>query len=397
MPLKVNYPQSQVLIGVKMIKKDIAIYKASLDNDELNQIRSVLESKNDLSKVLEFEEKMKDFIGAKHAIATATSTAAIHLALSAIKLKRGDKILMSVNSFVNLPEVVRHFDAEPVFIDINMEDMNIDVNKFEQALAENKSKKLRGAIITFVAGQTPDLDRIYDISKKYGIILIEDCRSALGVTYNGKKVGNLRADMTIFSTNPSNSKYAISRSGVIVTANEEIANRAKLLRTHALTTTYDSYGNLDYVYDVVDIGHKYDLSELDAAYALAQLNKTEKFIKRRKEIAKLYEKRLSGVKHITILDHKDEHIFTQFIIKVSRNRDAFARALKDRGVATGLNYIPLHLLSYYKTKYSIKITAFSNALNNYQQILSLPMYAGLSDDEVKYVCDQVIDVASEWV
>lgn len=380
-----------------MANKNIAIYKATIDNEELNQIRSVLESKNDLSKVLEFEESMKKFIGAKYAIATATSTAAIHLALSAIKLKRGDKILMSVNSFVNLPEVVRHFDAEPIFIDINMEDMNIDVNKFEEALAENDSKKLRGAIITFVGGQTPDLDRIYDIAKKYGIILIEDCRSSLGATYDGKRVGNLRADMTIFSTNPSNSKYAISRSGVIVTNNDEIAARAKLLRTHALTTTYDSYGNLDYVYDVVDIGHKYDLSELDAAYALAQLNKTEKFIKRRKEIAKLYEKRLSGVKHITILPHKEEHIFTQFIIKISRNRDAFARALKERGVSTGLNYIPLHLLSYYKTKYSIKITAFSNALNNYQQILSLPMYAGLTDEEVNYVCDQVISVASEWI
>ena len=377
--------------------KNIAIYKASIDNEELNQIRSVLESKNDLSKVIEFEENMKKFIGAKYAIATATSTAAIHLALSAIKLKRGDKILMSVNSFVNLPEVVRHFDAEPIFIDINMEDMNIDINKFEEALAVNDSKKLRGAIITFVAGQSPDLDRIYDIAKKYGIILIEDCRSSLGATYNGKKVGNLRADMTIFSTNPSNSKYAISRSGIIVTNNEDIAARAKLLRTHALTTTYDSYGNLDYVYDVVDIGHKYDLSELDAAYALAQLNKTEKFIKRRKEIAKLYEKRLSDVKHITVLDHNDEHIFTQFIIKISRNRDAFARALKERGVSTGLNYIPLHLLSYYKTKYSIKITAFSNALNNYQQILSLPMYAGLTDEEVNYVCDQVISVASEWI
>ncbi|MDX9900281.1 MAG: DegT/DnrJ/EryC1/StrS aminotransferase family protein [Aliarcobacter sp.] len=377
--------------------KNIAIYKASIDNEELNQIRSVLESKNDLSKVIEFEENMKKFIGAKYAIATATSTAAIHLALSAIKLKRGDKILMSVNSFVNLPEVVRHFDAEPIFIDINMEDMNIDVNKFEEALAVNDSKKLRGAIITFVAGQSPDLDRIYDIAKKYGIILIEDCRSSLGAIYKGKKVGNLRADMTIFSTNPSNSKYAISRSGIIVTNNEDIAARAKLLRTHALTTTYDSYGNLDYVYDVVDIGHKYDLSELDAAYALAQLNKTEKFIKRRKEIAKLYEKRLSDVKHITVLPHNDEHIFTQFIIKISRNRDAFARALKERGVSTGLNYIPLHLLSYYKTKYSIKITAFSNALNNYQQILSLPMYAGLTDEEVNYVCDQVISVASEWI
>ncbi len=377
--------------------KNIAIYKATIDNDEFNQIKSVLDSKNDLSKVLEFEDGIKKYIGAKYAIATATSTAAIHLALSAIKLKRGDKILMSVNSFINLPEVVRHFDAEPIFIDINMEDMNIDIDKFEEALANNDSKKLRGAIITFIGGQAPDLDRIYDIAQKYGIILIEDCRASLGATYKGKKVGNLRADMTIFSTNPSPSKYAISRSGVIVTNNEEIANRAKLLRTHALTTAYDSYGNLDYVYDVVDIGHKYDLSELDAAYSLAQLNKTEKFIKRRKEIAKLYEKRLANVKHVTILPHKDEHIFTQFIIKISRNRDAFARALKERGVATGLNYIPLHLLSYYKTKYSIKITAFPNALNNYQQILSLPIYAGLTDEDVNYVCDQVIEVASQWV
>ncbi|MCT7638377.1 DegT/DnrJ/EryC1/StrS family aminotransferase [Aliarcobacter butzleri] len=377
--------------------KNIAIYKATLDNEELNQIRSVLESKNDLSKVLEFEEKMTKYIGAKYAIATSTSTAAIHLALSSIKLKRGDKILMSVNSFINLPEVVRHFDAEPIFIDINMEDMNIDIDKFEEALANNDSKKLRGAIITFIGGQAPDLDRIYDIAKKYGIILIEDCRAALGSTYKGQKVGNLRADMTIFSTNPSPSKYAISRSGVIVTNNEEIAKRAKLLRSHAITTTYDSYGNLDYIYDVVDIGHKFDLSELDAAYAVAQLNKTDGFIKRRKEIAKLYERRLSNVKHITILPHKDEHIFTQFIIKISRNRDAFARALKERGVATGLNYIPLHLLSYYKNKYSMKITAFPNALNNYQQILSLPIYAGLTDDDINYVCDQVIEVAKDWI
>ncbi|MBP9491004.1 MAG: DegT/DnrJ/EryC1/StrS aminotransferase family protein [Aliarcobacter sp.] len=377
--------------------RKIPIFRASVDNDELNQLKQVLDSKEFLSKVLEFEESIEKFIGAKYAIATATSTAALHLALSAIKLKRGDKILMSVNSFVNLPEVVRHFDAEPIFVDINLDDMNIDLNKFEEVLKENDSKKLRGAIITFVGGQTPDLDKLYDIVERYGIILIEDCRSSLGATYKGKKVGNLRADMTIFSTNPSISRYAVSRSGLIVTNNEEIANRAKLLRTHALTTTYDSYGNLDYVYDVVDIGHKYDLSELDAAYALAQLNKTDKFVKRRKEIAALYKKRLTGVKHIEIPAYTDDNIFTQFIIKVSRNRDAFARALKERGVSTGLNYIPLHLLSYYKTKYSIKITAFPNALNNYQQILSLPIYASLTDDEANYVCDKVIEVASQWV
>lgn len=377
--------------------KEIPFYQTAIAEEELNQLKSVLELNKDENKVLELEDNIANFVGAKYAVATCNATAAIHLALSAIKLKRGDKILMSVNSFVNVPEVVRHFDAEPIFIDINTDDMNIDVNKFEKALAENKTKKLRGAIITFVAGQTPDLDRIYDIAEKYGIILIEDATCALGVTYNDETVGSLRADMTIFSTNPSNGKYSVSRSGMIVTNNEEIAERARLLRTHAITTTYDDFGNLDYIYDVVDIGHKYDISELDAAFSLAQLKKTNKFIKRRKEIAKIYIDRLEGIKHVTIPSHKDEHIFTQFIIKISRNRDAFARALKERGIATGLNYIPLHLLSYYKNKYSIKITEFSSALTSYQQILSIPMYPSMTDDDVNYICDQIIDIASEWV
>ncbi len=377
--------------------RDIPFYQSSIGEEELSQLKTVLELNKDENKVLELEENIANFVGAKYAVATCNATSAIHLALSAIKLKRGDKILMSVNSFVNVPEVVRHFDAEPIFIDINTDDMNIDVNKFEKALEENKTKKLRGAIITFVAGQTPDLDRIYDIAEKYGIILIEDATCALGVTYKEETVGSLRADMTIFSTNPSNGKYSVSRSGMIVTNNEEIATRARLLRTHAITTTYDDFGNLDYIYDVVDIGHKYDISELDAAFSLAQLKKTNKFIKRRKEIAKIYKDRLSGIKHVTIPNHKDEHIFTQFIIKISRNRDAFARALREKGIATGLNYIPLHLLSYYKTKYSIKITAFSSALTSYQQILSIPMYPSLTDDEVNYICDQIVEIASEWV
>ncbi|NQY53481.1 MAG: DegT/DnrJ/EryC1/StrS family aminotransferase [Campylobacteraceae bacterium] len=377
--------------------KEIAFYKTTVDHEELKQLASALEITKESSKVEQFEESMAKFVGVKYAVATCNATAAIHLALSSIKLKRGDKILMSVNSFVNVPEVVRHFDAEPLFIDIDSDNMNIDLKKFEKALEDNKSKKLRGAIISFVAGQTPDLDKLYDICKRYNIILIEDATSALGVTYKGETIGSLKADMTIFSTNPSNGKHAVSRSGILVTNNEEIATRAKLLRTHALTTTYDDFGNLDYIYDIVDIGHKYDMSELDAAFSLVQLQKTNKFIKRRKEIAKIYETRLAGVKHITTPSYNEEHIFTQYIIKVSRNRDSFARALKEKGIATGLNYIPLHLLSYYKNKYSIKITTYGTALTSYQQILSIPMYPGLTDEEVNYICDEIIDIAASWI
>jgi len=376
--------------------REIPFYKPSIDDDELAQIKSVLELSKE-SKVEEFEENLKNFVGADYAIAACNGTSALHLALSAMDLKRGDKILMSVNSFANIPEVVRHFDAEPIFVDMDMNDMNIDLEKLEDALSKNKSKKLRGAIITFVAGQTPNLNRLYEIVQKYGIILIEDATNALGVTYNDETIGSLKADMTIFSINPSNGKSSVSNGGAIVTNSEELATRARLLRTHAITTTYDEFGNLDYIYDVVDIGYKYDMSEIEAAFGLAQLKKTNKLIKRRKEIAKIYEERLSGIKHIEVPKYTDEHIFTQYIIKISRNRDAFARALKEEGISTGLNFIPLHLLSYYKMKYGLKITAFPNALNSYSQILSLPIYPSLSDDDIEYICDKIISIASTWI
>jgi dTDP-4-amino-4,6-dideoxygalactose transaminase len=379
-------------------EKVIPFFRSTIDNEEQEQVAQVLsqETKH-FSKVEELEDEVKAFIGAENVIATNNATSALHLALSAMDLKRADKVLMSVNSFVNLPETVRHFDAEPIFIDIEADGFNMDLDKLEEYLEENNSKKLRALMITFVAGGVPDLERIYEIGKKYDIVVIEDAISALGAMYKDDMVGSTGADMTIFSTNYSNSKTAISRGGFIVTANEEFANRAKLLRTHAINSTFDEYGNLDYIYDVVDIGYKYDMTELEAAFNLAQFFKTNSFCERRQEIAEMYNKNLRGLKHITLPEFDPEHIYSQYIIKVSKNRDGFARVLKERGVSTGLHYIPLHLLTYYKKKYKLKITTYGNALSTYGQVLSLPIYPSMSDSDVKYVCETIKSVASEWI
>jgi len=378
------------------VKKEIPFYKPSLDGTELEQIQEVLKQAK-TTKVKELEEEVEQYIGVPHAIATCNATAAIHLALSSMELKRADKVIMSVNSFPSLPETVRHFDAEPIFIDIENDGYNIDLDKLEAYLEENNSKKLRAAIISFVAGQTPDLNRLYKIVKKYNLILIEDATTALGSMYKDKMVGSLEADMTIFSTNYSNGQSSLNNSGFIVTSNENLASKAKLLRTHAISTSYDDYGNLDYIYDVIDIGYKYDMTDLEAAFNLAQFYKTNEFCERRAEIAKIYNNKLQGLKHISLPQYNDEFIYSQYTIKISRNRDGFARALKEEGIATGLNYIPLHLLSYYKQKYKLKITAFPNALNTYGQILSLPIYPSLSDEDVEYICKNIIKIASSWV
>jgi len=380
------------------IERTIPFFKPTIDEEEITQVQSILKLETlATSKVEELEKEVSNFIGAKYTIATNNATSALHLALSAIDLKRADKVLMSVNSFPSLPETVRHFDAEPIFIDIESNGFNIDLNKLEVYLESNNSKKLRVLMLTFVAGEIPDLNRIYEIVQKYNVIIIEDATSALGAMHQGKMVGSLDAHMTIFSTNNTNSKTAISRSGFIVTSDENIASRAKLLRTHAINSSFDEYGNLDYIYDVVDIGYKYDMTELEAAFNLAQFYKTNSFCERRQEIAVIYNEQLQGLKHIVLPAYDEEHIFSQYIIKVSRNRDGFARALKDQGVSTGLHYIPLHLLTYYKKKYKLKITAYGNALTNYGQILSLPIYPSMSDDDVLYVCNTIKKTASSWI
>jgi len=378
------------------MSKEIPFYKPSIDDKELSEVKSVLDFTSK-SKVLELETEIQEYLGCAHVISTYNVTAALHLALSAMNLKRADKVLMSVNSFPSLPEVVRHFDAEPIFIDITSDGFNIDLNKLEEYLEENNSKKLRAIMVTFVAGEIPDLNRLYKLKEKYDVTIIEDASNTLGAIYDDKLVGNLGSDMTVFSMNPSTGKSTVSNAGFITTNNDNLASQARLLRTHAINSSFDSFGNLDYIYDVIDIGHKYDMSDLDAAFNQAQFYKTNDFIDRRHEIAELYIKELSEVKHVVLPSFSEDHLFTQFIVKISKNRDGFARALKEEGISTALTYIPLHLLSYYKQKYKLKITAYGNALNTYGQILSLPMYPSLSNEDVLYICDTIKSISKKWI
>jgi len=376
--------------------KEIPFYKPFIDNRERTLINEVL----DLEKANKVETLEKEFIkytNCGDAISTVNGTAAMHLAMCALDLKRGDKIICSVNAFPSVAEVVRHFDAEPIFVDIDKDDFNIDVDQLESILKNNKAKKLKGAFISHIAGQPADLTRIYELAKQYDIKIIEDATAALGANYNGKKVGSLEADITVFRFNPQ-SNYSISSAGMMTTKDEELSKRARLLRNHAIVGEgWDKFGNIGYVYDVVDIGMKYDLNELNAAFAIGQLEKNENFIERRMEIADIYDKELASCPHVSTPIKKRNHIYSHYIIKIDKNRDNFAKELKERGIYTGLHFIPLHLLSYYKHKYNLRVNDFPKALSNYQQILSLPIYSSLSDKDIHHICDQIKEIAKNRV
>ena len=361
--------------------------------DEHGNVSDVLDGEN-INQVAELEEDFSAYIGAEYALATSHGTSALHLAMLALELKRGDKVICSVNAHPSIPEVVRHFDAEPVFIDIDAESYNINLEKLENYLEDNQSKKLKAVILTHIGGATVDLTRVYAMAKIYDVKIVEDASDALGATYNGDKIGSTGADITCFNFS-SHLKKNICNGGMLVTNDEEIMERARLLANHAIVRDEDA---LEYIYDVVDIGNDYSLSELNAAYIKAQLKTQDANIKRQQAIAAMYNDALAGVAHITIpMQTSDEHPFSLYIVKVDKNRDSFAVDLKAAGIETGLHYIPLHLLTYYKAKYSLRVNDFPVALRSYQQVLSLPIYASMDDKDVKFVCDKIKKIAKTKV
>lgn len=374
--------------------KEIPLYRPSVDKTEMNLISEVLELVK-TNKVATLELNMRKYVGSKYAVSTYNGTAAMHLALCAMDIKRGDKFICSVNAFPAVAEVVRHFDAEPIFVDIDADDFNIDVNMLEIALKKHAHKKLRGIFVSHVAGQASDMNAIYELAKKYNVKIVDDATNALGGTYNNKKIGSLDSLISCFRFSPQ-MRNSMAGGAVMVTDNDEINERARLLRNHAIVSDgWDKFGNLGYIYDVVDIGVKYDMNEINAAFVIGQLLKNDSFIERQQEIATIYDKELANCPHVNTPIKKRDHIYSQYIIKIDKNRDSFARDLKEKGIYTGLHFVPLDLLTYYKSKYSLKVNGFPIALRNYQQILSIPMFSGLSDSEVMYICEQIKAIAKK--
>jgi len=377
--------------------REIPFYKPLIDQSEKNLVDEALELRG-ASKVEELEDLMCEIIGSRYAIATSSWSGAMHLSMFALGLKRGDKILCSVNAHPAIPESVRHFDAEPIFVDIDATTFNISTDALKEALVKFKHKKLKAVVITHIGGISADLKEIYKIAKENDIKVIEDASTSLGSTYDGDMLGNSGGDLTSFSIGGNNQKQPIINCGIITTNDEKLYKRAKLLRHHAIQSReWDNSGNLGYIYDVADIGINYETSELEAAFAIGKLQKIEELIKRRREIADIYYKNLTDTPHIILPSRTDENTYELFTIKIDKNRDDFARSLKERGVFTALFYSPLHLLSYYKQKYSLKVNDYPVALISYQQILSIPCYAAISNDDVEYVCQMINEVASSKV
>ncbi len=369
------------------MEKRIPFYKTSIDGGIIDLNYNFKMG----SPIDRLEKEINNTFNLSNSLSLGSSSAAMHLAMCALDLKRGDKVICPVNSFVDIPESVRHFDSEPIFVDIDPKRYTILTDELERTIIANKSKKLRAVVVTHFAGLAANIDEIKDIAKKHNLAVIEDATDSLGLEINGRYAGSI-GDIGVYSFEYKLCRYI--SGGLLATSNEEYFERAKLLSNHALI-----YENEDiyYLYDIKDIGCDYRMSELNSIICYESFKKFRDNIKRRREIAAIYRRELDGVAHITLPVEDKDHIYHYFIIEIDKNRDAFARELKKRGVEVGLHYVPLHLTKYYKEKYNLKIFDFPNALHIFQKTMSLPIYPLMSNDDVLYVCEAIKEVAKHHI
>lgn len=370
----------------------ISFYKPYISNSNID-----LSDCLNTSKAKELEVKFSNMFNIKHSLSTMSGTSALHLAMCAIDLKRGDKVICSVNAYVDVPEVVRHFDAEPIFVDCDAQSYMIDLKKLESILKTHQNKKLRAIILNHMGVDGFDLEKLYSLAREYDVKVIEDATDAMGSKYNEKFLGSLSSDITIFSFAPHVYKDFVS-GGMFTTNDQELFERAKLLRNHGIVKQCDeSECEVNYLYDTIDIGWRYTMNDIVASVCLDRIETLETQKIRRHEIASKYTKSLSNVKHVKIITNVEHDNIMYFFVEIDKNRDHFARELKHNGVEVGLHYMPLHLTDYYRKKYSLRVFDFPVALGIYQKTLCLPLYASMKDDEVSRVIEAVEKIANSYI
>jgi len=338
--------------------------------------------------ICKLEEKFKKLNKSEYCLSVSNFSLAIHLALCSIDLKRGDKVICAVNSYVDISESIRHFDSEPVFIDIDKRSYNIDIRSFKETIKSNKNKKLKAVIVSHFAGLKQDTQEIINIAKENNLIVIEDFSDAPIL----ENRADFSGDIAMYSLN-----YKLDNTikGAILTfKNSKEFERAKLLREHGLI---NKSKDVSYLYDIIDIGYDYRLDGLNAYLLSVLLRERESLIDKKQKIVNIYFKELEALKHIALPIKDDKHPYSYFIVEVDKNRDAFARELKKLGIEVGLHYIPLNFTKYYKEKYGLKIFSFPNALGVYQRIMSLPCNGKMSASDAKEVCRAVKEVAKAHI
>ena len=371
--------------------------RPDIDDEEIREVTEVLRSGwiTTGSKTAQFERDFALAVGAKHAVAVNSCTAALHLALEAAGVEAGDEVITTPYTFAASAEVIRYFDARPVLVDVDPESLNINPELIEAAV----TKKTKVILPVHIAGVSSDLDPILDVAHRHGLRVIEDAAHAFPTRYKNRMIGSV-GDFTCFSFYATKT-ITTGEGGMITTDDDALAERCRIMSLHGISKDawkrYTAEGS--WYYEIVAPGFKYNLTDIAAALGLAQLRKAERMFDRRRAIARRFDAAFSAFAELQVptCPSYSTHAWHLYMLRLNTDRllidrDAFVRELRERMIGVSVHFIPLHIHPYYRDKYGYVPDDFPVAYRQYLREISLPIYSTMSDDDVESVIAAVGDV-----
>ena len=351
-------------------------------------------------RTIEFEKRFAEYVGAKYCVGVNSCTAALHLALMTQDIGPGDEVITTPLTFASSANTILHVGATPVFADIDPETGLIDPKEIEKKITD----KTRAVVPVHYSGLAADIGEIGRLCERYGLFLSEDAAHAVETRYNGELIGHHPQGAVSYSFYATKN-LACGEGGALVTDDEEVYKKASILSCHGMSAgSWNRYGKSgSWRYDIEEPGFKYNMFDIQAALALAQLARMDDMQRRRFEAVDVYEQAFRDVPQLRLQKtpdycHHSRHLYILRIVPemLTISRDQFIEELKARNVGVSVHFIALHTMSAYTKRYGYKPEDFPKAYAFSESEISLPMYSTLGREKAQYVADAVLDIVKKY-
>ncbi len=378
-----------------MVASKVPFYKHDLGAAELAAVEKVLQGPilTTGEAVAEFERKFAKVLNAKHAIGVTSCTGALHLSLIALGVGPGDEVITTPMTFIATATSILEAGATPVFCDIEPDTGNIDANKIEALITE----KTKAIMPVHLYGQMCDMRALRKIADKHKLFIVEDAAHCVEGVRDGVQPGELSefACYSFYATK----NLTCGEGGAITTNDDKMAELLKLLRCHGMNKTANDRQKEGYQHwDMVVLGWKYNMDNIQAALLLPQFDRLESNWDKRKALVEYYEKRLSGLPNLSMPSIKKnvKHAYHLVVVKIANGlRDHVINSLQARGITVMVNYRPVHLTQYFSETFSFKKGDFPLAEAFGEEVISLPFFPQMSFDQVDIVADTLAEIMQE--
>jgi UDP-4-amino-4,6-dideoxy-N-acetyl-beta-L-altrosamine transaminase len=372
--------------------------RQSVDEEDILEVINVLRSDwlTTGPKVNEFELAVSEYIGSRYAVAVSNGTAALHAAMHAAGIQKGDEVILPPMTFVATANAIVYQGGTPVFADINPETLLIDPVKAEEKITPNT----KAIVAVDYAGQPCDYSALKSLSDKYNLILIADSCHSLGARYKGSAVGTL-ADLTVFSFHPVK-HITTGEGGMVVTESKELSEKMRRFRNHGITIDHRQRMRRGiWHYEMESPGYNYRITDFQCALGINQLKKLPDWIKKRQHIAERYNAEFYDIPFIKPLSVYEglSHAYHLYVLRVGcngerHNRTSFFDGLRSKGIGANVHYKPVHMYQYYRNRFGYEKGYCPHAEAAYEQIISLPMFPELTDNEISRVIHAVKELSN---